>query len=65
MAQVKFKAEISGVFDPDEYQMPADGNLTQQLKEDILEAIESSLSVEVNSVKVTRGSVKNENRDFG
>lgn len=65
MAQVKFKVEITGVFDPDEYQMPADGNLTLQLKEDITEAIESSISVEVNTVKVTRGIIKNEDRDFG
>lgn len=60
MSRVKFKLEIHGQLDTDDYAVPSDGNLSLQLKEDVLEALESNLSVEVNNIKVTRTGIKND-----
>lgn len=65
MTVVRFKIEIHGKLDTDEFPIPADGNLSLQLKEEVRDAIESSISIEINNIKVTRSAVKNEEvRDF-
>lgn len=51
------------LLDTDEYAVPADGRLTLQLKEDVEEALESNISAEINFVKVTKVSVKNDVED--
>lgn len=60
MSLVKAKIEIHCKIDTDEYAIPADGNLSLQIKEDVQEAVESSLPFEINSIKITRTGVKND-----
>lgn len=60
MAQVKAKIEIHVKIDTDEYAIPADGNLSLQIKDDMREAIETSLPFEINVIKVTRTGIKND-----
>lgn len=65
MSLIKVKAEIHFKADTDEYAVPADDNLSLQIKEDLQEAIESSLPFEINAIKVTRTGVKNDQvRDY-
>lgn len=64
MAQIKAKIEIHCKIDTDEYAIPADGNISLQIKEDVGDAIESSLPFEVNVIKVTRtGGKLNDEQD--
>lgn len=64
MSQVRGKIEIHFKLDTDEYPVPSDGNLSLSLREDVQEALEASLAIEINSVKVTRTGIKNdEDRD--
>jgi hypothetical protein len=60
MSRVKFKLEIHCQLDTDEYPVPSDGNLSLQLKEDVQEALESNIPVEVNSIKAIRTGIKND-----
>lgn len=53
MSLVKFKIEIHGQLDTDDYPSPADGRLGLSIRDDVREAIESSVAVEINSIKVT------------
>lgn len=65
MSELKYKLEVHITVDPLEYPIPADTNLALSLKEDIQEAIESAVCVEVNAVKIikTGGKIKNETYD--
>lgn len=60
MSKIRCKVEIHIALDTDDYPIPADGLLSMQLKEDIQDAVESSISVEVQAIKVTGISAKND-----
>lgn len=65
MSQVKGQITIHFRLDTEDYPVPADANLSLQLKEDVQEAIEASVPIEINAIKVTRTAIKNEEiRDF-
>lgn len=65
MSQVKGTVTILFKLDTEEYPVPADSNLSLQLKEDIQEAIESSVAIEINNINIKRTAIKNDEiRDF-
>lgn len=66
MSTIKFRLEIHGVVDTLEYPVPADGRLMLQLKEDIQEAIETTIPVEINAIKIVKVISKNDDevRDY-
>lgn len=58
MSKIRFKVEIHGTVDTDDYHVPADGRLALQLEEDVKDAVESSISIEINAIKATKISGK-------
>lgn len=59
MSRVKFRVEIHGELDTEDYPIPADNRLSLQLKEDIQDAIESTISVTINQIKITGAGNRN------
>lgn len=53
MSRIKVKIEIHATVDTDNYPLPADINLRASLKEDLREAIEGSIALELNHIKIT------------
>lgn len=66
MSIIKAKIEIHVTIDTDEYPVPADGKLTLTLQDDVQEAIEGSVPVEINVIKITKtaGKIYEEVRDY-
>lgn len=54
MSKLKVKATIFLDIDTDEYHIPADLNLQEQISEDIEDAISRAMSVTVNLVSVNK-----------
>lgn len=54
MAIVRFRLEIQGNLDTLDYPIPADGKLLFQLREEIQEAVETNLPIEINEIKIKR-----------
>lgn len=65
MSVVKFKVEVYIELDTDEYHVPVDGKLALSLQEDMQEAIENNLMVQVEQIKIIKigGKLNAEVRD--
>lgn len=61
MATIRYKAEIFFEFEKEDYPTPADGNITVQLREELQDAISSSLAVEIDTIKLTKVRQPNDN----
>lgn len=64
MSKFKYRVELHISFDEEDYPTPSDGNLGLQLKEDMIDAIESTVPVQINAIKITRtGKIKDAEPD--
>lgn len=63
MSKTKAKIELHVQWDTDEYPTPADGRISLQLQEDIQDAVEGSMSIEINAIKITGISKKHDKED--
>lgn len=53
MSKIRGKIEVLFSVDTDEYPIPSDGRLMLQIREDVQEALESSMDITINNVKIT------------
>ena len=58
MSVIKYRVELHIEVDTDEYRIPADGKLGQSLQEDVIDAIERSICVSIESSKITKVNQK-------
>ena len=54
MSKVKVRVSLSLLIDTDEYHIPADLKFKQSLSEDLIEAVESGLSLTVSEVIINK-----------
>ena len=60
MSVLKCKVELLLEVDTEEYPIPADGKLLASLKEDVKDAIESTVAVSIENIKAVRVSFKHD-----
>lgn len=54
MSILRLRIDIIAELDKDNYTDPVDGKLVVSLQEDIQEALETKLPIEIESIKITR-----------
>lgn len=68
MSKIRYKVEISVEVDTDEYPIPADNRLGLSVKDEIIDALEGTLPMQFNIIRVTKvgtkdAEVRNYNND--
>lgn len=58
MSKIRYKVELAISVDTDEYPVPADNRLGLSVKEEIIDALEGTLPMQFNIIRVTKIGTK-------